>query len=196
MASRERDRRKKPTAKPSNRESANGSRRLKLLCWLASFLFGGIGISLFPRCWPLLRGVLAGGEVERSISRSPLPLEELVRRLKAPTLTRLQRDDSLSKHDGRIITWEGLVSDVAHSDPANPSSNLCVTFYALSQKGSPAPDLFIAMFPRTAKSDLSDLSGGDEIEFEGKLEFTSSGGSYEVSVTQCTLLRHEKRVEP
>ena len=162
------------------------------------WLFSGIGVAIIMVVGSLVARFLfehlgsSTSSKRIGISQSPLTLEEFDRVRKDKALTELQIQDFMKKHKGRIVKWQGIVCNVEQSNPDYAKSDIYVVYRPISQKHVSMPDVFVARFPYTAKDDLFSLSEGDQIEFEGKLEITSSGRDYKASVYGCTLLRHEK----
>ncbi len=125
-------------------------------------------------------------------SPSPVTLEEFYGVLISKTITELQRQNFIGKHEGRVVRWQGIVENVQQLSSTDDSSDIIVVYRPVSQKNESLPDLFTALFPFAAKGDMSSLARGDYIEFEGTLEILSRETFPSPSLSNCTLLKHEK----
>lgn len=174
------------------------------------WIFSGIGVFFIVSLLSLGKSLFFSsdyGEVDphSSVSKnvdlpkksfSPVTLDELIYTLSDQNITKLQRIDFLKIHEGRYVKWDGIVENVEQAFGSDHESNILVVYRPVSQKEKTLPDLFTASFPYTAKNDLSALSSGDYIEFEGKLTILSPDTFPTPSIQNCVLLKHDKSKKP
>jgi len=122
------------------------------------------------------------------LPESPVTIDEVFRTLKSDSLTDLQKSEFKKKHNGRLVRWAGYVSSVT---PGH-GEGVFVIFRPESQEDESFPDLVVASFSQTAKTDLIDLNEKDWIEAQGRLNCTDTGT---ISLEESKLIRRKKHEE-
>lgn len=123
------------------------------------------------------------------VPESPVTIDEVFRTLKSDSLTDLQKSEFKKKHNGRTVRWTGYVASVALRYKQWDDAGFIIAFRPESQKDESFPDLVIASFPQTAKTDLIDLNEMDWIEIQGRLHCTDTGT---ISLEESKLIKREK----
>jgi hypothetical protein len=171
------------------------------------WLFSGVGVVILVSLFSLLRLIFLpstntpvteranepSGPKASQISRSPVTLEDIHQVLGDKSLTKLQRDEFLNKHKGRLVKWNGIVDSVNQSFSGSGTGDIVIVYRPISQGGESLPDLYAASFPHTSKEELVQLSEGDTIEFEGILEISFPTTSPSPSIRNSVLLRYQKK---
>jgi hypothetical protein len=161
------------------------------------WLFSGIGavvlLALFSEVKTLIvpqvntQGPRPTSTKQSLPSNEPRPLlkwEDVNEILKDSSLTKLQRDQYISRQEGKRVLCEGYIRDIQTLG----GSDADIVVIVAPEWSDHSKHLFTATFYATSKDDLLLLHPGDWIQLEGTLRFSSLGFDKTPSVRDCDIL--------
>lgn len=122
-----------------------------------------------------------------------LPLEALLKILRDPETTALQKSQFTQREEGRFVVWTGKVHSVDKISESNPKSDLIVVLSPATAGHSIIPDLATAVFPNSEANVLTQLRAGDVVVIEGTLHFHHLARDWSATLTNSRFVRTVER---
>jgi hypothetical protein len=126
------------------------------------------------------------GQVPARGADTPIDAPEMLhvfQSLHSATLTSLQKQQFVTRHQGTRVKWDVVVSNVSVH-----SNDIMVLCAGPQVRYEWIPELFFATFPKATEADLAALTRGDEATIAGELVFDSTGTVAEPSLRNCSLV--------
>lgn len=126
------------------------------------------------------------GQVPARDGNTPTDAPEMLhvfQTLHSATLTKLQKQQFVTRHQGTRVKWDVVVGEV--SVHANAITVLCA---GPRVRYEWMPELFFALFPKAAEADLAALTKDDEATIVGELVFDNTGAIAEPSLRNSSLV--------
>lgn len=124
---------------------------------------------------------------------SALPLDVVLRILRDPGTTDLQKTQFTQREEGRFVVWTGEVRSVRLMSQSDLSSEVLVVLAPAMADRPMFPDLAAAVFPNSEASVLAQVRAGDVIVVEGKLHFSAITSYWSVILSGSRFVRIASR---
>lgn len=122
-----------------------------------------------------------------------LSLEDVLKIIKDPETTALQKSQFTQREEGRFVVWAGKARSVELMYPSRPDGEVLVVLTAATADPLHMGDLATAVFPNSEVSVLTQVHAGDVIVVEGKLKFMDLTGRWSVYLANSRFVRFQSR---